>query len=202
VLSVLARYHVSATFFAVGEEVNAHPDLVRAEILAGMAVGDHSWDHSDLTTLPPASIDSELRRAADAIAAASGQRPACFRPPYGSTNSTVVEIGARLGLAQILWNVDPSDYLRPGASAIAARVLDAATGGGLVIGIHDGGGDRSQTVAALPAIIDGLRARLHVRAPLLKADVASTPGGVSERGCVVCVARTIDSGEIRLAGTP
>jgi peptidoglycan-N-acetylglucosamine deacetylase len=159
VLSVLARYHVSATFFAVGEEVNAHPDLVRAEILAGMAVGDHSWDHSDLTTLPPASIDSELRRAADAIAAASGQRPACFRPPYGSTNSTVVEIGARLGLALILWNVDPSDYLRPGASAIAARVLDAATGGGLVIGIHDGGGDRSQTVAALPAIIDGLRTR-------------------------------------------
>jgi peptidoglycan/xylan/chitin deacetylase (PgdA/CDA1 family) len=159
VLAVLMRYHVPATFFAVGEEVNARSDLVRAEIMAGMAVGGHSWDHADLTKLPPASIDSELRRSVDAIVAASGVHPVCFRPPYGSTNATVVETGTRLGLTQILWNVDPSDYLRPGASTIAARVLNAATGRGLVIGIHDGGGDRSQTVAALPSIIDGLRAR-------------------------------------------
>ena len=66
---------------------------------------------------------------------------------------------ARIGLAQVLWNVDPSDYKRPGAGTIAARVLAAANGSGLIVGIHDGGGDRSQTIAALPAIIDGLRAR-------------------------------------------
>ena len=82
-----------------------------------------------------------------------------FPSPYGSTNSTVAAEGTRLGLAQILWNVDPSDYLRPGASVIASRVLAAASGRGLVIGIHDGGGDRSQSVAALPTIIQGLRAR-------------------------------------------
>jgi peptidoglycan/xylan/chitin deacetylase (PgdA/CDA1 family) len=71
----------------------------------------------------------------------------------------VVAEAAKLGLSQILWNVDPSDYLRPGSNVIVSRVLGAATGRGLVIGIHDGGGDRSQTIAALPGIIDGLRAR-------------------------------------------
>ena len=83
----------------------------------------------------------------------------CFRPPYGSTDPTIAQIGAHLGLTQILWNVDPSDYLRPGAQTIVDRVLAPATGRGLVIGIHDGGGDRSQTVAALPGIIFGLRSR-------------------------------------------
>ncbi len=159
VLAVLAQYGIQATFFAVGYEVDERPDLVRAEIAAGMAVGDHTWDHADLTRLTPAGVDDELQRGADAIAAASGDRPTCFRPPSGATNSTVVAAAARLGMTQILWNVDPSDYLRPGASVIAARVLGEANGRGLVVGIHDGGGDRSQTVAALPAIITGLRQR-------------------------------------------
>ena len=124
-----------------------------------MSVETHGWDHADLTRLSPAAIDDELTRAANAVQAATGRRPTCFRPPYGATNQTVVAEGAKLGLTQILWNVDPSDYLRPGASVIASRVLGVADGRGLVVGIHDGGGDRSQTVAALPAIIDGLRAR-------------------------------------------
>ncbi len=159
VLAVLLRAHVPATFFTIGQEVAAHPDLVHAEIVDGMAVGDHTWDHHDLTTLPVASIDAELRRTADAITAASGRRPGCFRPPYGRTNRTVIDVATRLGLTQILWNVDPSDYLRPGPTAIATRVLNAATGRGLIVILHDGGGDRSQTVAALPAIINGLHAR-------------------------------------------
>ncbi len=159
VLSVLQQYGVPATFFTVGYEVAAMPDLVRAEAAAGMSVEVHDWDHADLTRLSPAAIDSELQRSVDAVTSAIHARPNCFRPPYGSTNSTVVSEAAKLGLTQILWNVDPSDYLRPGAQTIAARVLSAASGRGLVIGIHDGGGDRSQTIAALPAIIDGLRAR-------------------------------------------
>jgi peptidoglycan/xylan/chitin deacetylase (PgdA/CDA1 family) len=159
VLAVLQQYHVRATFFVVGEQVGGHRESVRAEITAGMAVGDHTWDHPDLTRLASTAIDSELQRGADALVAATGKRPVCFRPPYGATDATVVREGNRLGLAQILWNVDPSDYLRPGTATIAARVLSAATGRGLVVGIHDGGGDRSQTVAALPYIINGLRSR-------------------------------------------
>ncbi len=159
VLGVLARYRVPATFFTVGSSAAAHPDLLAAESLAGMSVENHTWDHADLTRLAAPAIDSELRRTADAIRTATGRRPTCFRPPYGSTNSTVAAVGTSLGLAPILWNVDPSDYQRPGSDVIASRVLAAATGRGLVVIVHDGGGDRSQTVAALPAIIEGLRAR-------------------------------------------
>ncbi len=159
VIAALTKYGVTATFFVVGPQVVERPDLVRAEIGSGMAVGDHAWDHVDLTRLPAANVADELRRGAATITAATGRAPVCFRPPYGATNPTVVQAGSRLGLTQILWNVDPSDYLRPGAAAIVARVLASASGRGLVVGIHDGGGDRSQTVAALPAIIFGLRSR-------------------------------------------
>nr|MDP9333824.1 polysaccharide deacetylase family protein [Actinomycetota bacterium] len=159
VLAVLALDNVPATFFTVGYLAATRADLLAAEANAGMSVEDHSWDHPDLTRLSIPAIDDELTRAANAIQAGIGRRPTCFRPPYGSTNSTVAAEGAKLGLAQILWNVDPSDYLQPGATVIAARVLAAGTGRGLVVGLHDGGGDRSQTVAALPAIIEGLRAR-------------------------------------------
>jgi peptidoglycan/xylan/chitin deacetylase (PgdA/CDA1 family)/TM2 domain-containing membrane protein YozV len=159
VLAVLARYHVPVTFFTVGYLAAARPDLLVAEANAGMSVQAHSWDHADLTRVSIPVIDDKLTLTANAIQAAIGRRPTCFRPPYGSTNSTVVAEGAKLGLAQILWNVDPSDYRQPGANVIASRVLAAATGRGLVVGIHDGGGDRSQTVAALPAIIQGLHAR-------------------------------------------
>ena len=158
-LAALAREGVPATFFTVGTEAAANPGLLVAEADAGMSVEDHSWDHANLTTLSPAGIDSELTRSADAVQAAIGRRPSCFRPPGGNTDATVVAEGTKLGLSQILWNVDPSDYLRPGTNVIASRVLSTATGKGLVIGMHDGGGDRSQTVAALPAIVDGLRAR-------------------------------------------
>ena len=112
------------------------------------------------------AIDDELVRSADLVQQVIGRRPTCFRPPYGSTNHTVAAVGANLGFTQILWNVDPSDYLRPGAGPIVSRVLGEANGRGLVVGIHDGGGDRSQTVAALPAIIEGLRARGYTFVPL------------------------------------
>jgi peptidoglycan/xylan/chitin deacetylase (PgdA/CDA1 family) len=159
VLGVLRQLGVPATFFTVGYEAAARPDLLRAEAAQNSSIETHTWDHADLTRLPPAGIDSELQRGMSAIQAATGQRPTCFRPPYGATNSTVVAEASKLGLTQILWNVDPSDYLRPGVGAIVSNVLGAANGRGLVIGMHDGGGDRSQTIAALPAIISGLRAR-------------------------------------------
>jgi peptidoglycan/xylan/chitin deacetylase (PgdA/CDA1 family) len=159
ILAELMQRHVPATFFVVGYEAAASPDQLRAEANAGMSVENHTWDHADLTRLSRDGIDSELQRTADAIQSATGKRPTCFRPPGGATSDTVKSEADRLGLTQVLWNVDPSDYKRPGTETIIARILGAANGSGLIVGIHDGGGDRSQTVAALPAIIDGLRAR-------------------------------------------
>ena len=159
VLAQLQAYGVPATFFTVGYEVAARPDLVQAEARAGMSVEDHTWDHKDLTRLSPADIDNEINGDANAVQSAIGVRPKCFRPPYGATNSTVLAEATKLGMAQIMWNVVPYDYELPGVNVIVQRTLAAADGRGLVVGIHDGGGDRSQTVAALPGIITGLRAR-------------------------------------------
>jgi peptidoglycan/xylan/chitin deacetylase (PgdA/CDA1 family) len=157
ILSVLAAYGVPATFFTVGYEGAARPDLLRAEAAAGNAVEDHTWSHPDLTKLPASEVASQLALTADVIQQATGVRPTCFRPPYEATNSTVASIAGSLGLRQTLWNVDPADWKRPGVSAIVANVLANAHGRGVVVLMHDGGGDRSQTVAALPLIITGLR---------------------------------------------
>ena len=159
ILAALVQRAVPATFFVVGCQAATVPSVLRAEVGAGMSVEVHAWDHADLTRLSRAGIRSELQRTADVIEAATGNRPTCFRPPYGATSNTVTSEAAQIGLSQVLWNVDPSDYRRPGAATIAARVLSAANGSGLVVGVHDGGGDRSQTLAALPAIIDGFRSR-------------------------------------------
>jgi peptidoglycan/xylan/chitin deacetylase (PgdA/CDA1 family) len=159
ILAELAAAGVPATFFALGYEGAARPDLLRAASQAGNSVEDHTWDHADLTGLSVAAVADELRSTADLIQRATGVRPVCFRPPYGATNSTVVSVAAGLGLAQALWNIDPTDWKRPGAAVIASNVLTHATGQNIVIILHDGGGDRSQTVAALPTIIAGLRSR-------------------------------------------
>ncbi len=159
ILAELAAAQVPATFFTVGYVGAARPDLLRAESLAGNSVEDHTWNHADLTRLSPAAVADELQRTADLIFHATGVHPSCFRPPYAATNSTVVSVAAQLGLAQTLWNVDPTDWKRPGTAVIVDNVLSHATGAHLVIIMHDGGGDRSQTVAALPAIIAGLRSR-------------------------------------------
>ncbi len=159
ILAALATYGVPATFFPIGRNGAARPDLLRAEAAAGHAVENHSWDHPSLTRLSGPDVASQLSRTSDVVEQATGTRPTCFRPPGGATNSTVVSIAANLGLAQTLWTVDPTDWKRPGVAAIVAGVLSEAHGQGVVILMHDGGGDRSQTVAALPQIIEGLRNR-------------------------------------------
>jgi len=159
IVAELAAAGVPATFFTLGYEGAARPDLLQAEARAGNSVEDHTWDHPSLPGLSPSAIAGELGRTADVIQQAVGVRPRCFRPPYEATNTTVTSVAASLGLVQVLWNVDPTDWQRPGVDAIVWNVLSHTTGQDVVILMHDGGGDRSQTVAALPRIIAGLRAR-------------------------------------------
>ena len=155
VLDVLASRGVTATFFMVGRSAAAHPDLVRRVAAAGHAIGGHTWDHADLTRTR--DFDGQVDRANDLLASLTGRPVTCVRPPYGASNASVVQRLADRGLTTALWSVDPQDFRRPGAATIAQRAL-AGLRPGAVILIHDGGGDRSQTVAALPQIIDGVRA--------------------------------------------
>ncbi|MBE3558391.1 MAG: polysaccharide deacetylase family protein [Ktedonobacteraceae bacterium] len=153
ILSILAHYRVKATFFCIGSLVQAYPAIVQQEHNAGHVVGNHTWAHPDLRRLIPSSVAWQLSSTQNAITGATGVRPLYFRPPYGAFNATTQATANQLGLSTILWNVDPRDWSRPGANAIIARVR-AQTSNGSIILMHDGGGDRSQTAAALPGIIE------------------------------------------------
>jgi peptidoglycan-N-acetylglucosamine deacetylase len=119
----------------------------------------HSYTHTAFTRLSDAALRSELRRPSDVISRAEGGSPVCVRPPYGATNARVRRVIASEGLTQVMWNVDTLDWSGRSSAAIAAAVLKAADGKPLTILMHDGGDDWQRTAAALPTIVDGLRAR-------------------------------------------
>ncbi|HVP01895.1 MAG TPA: polysaccharide deacetylase family protein [Solirubrobacteraceae bacterium] len=156
-VGALTRLGVPATFFMIGRQVAQLPATARLVLGAGDAIGDHSWDHANLGGGGPAAT-TEIVRTNEAIRRATGYRPCLFRPPYGATGPDLVARVRAQGMTSVLWNVDPSDWARPGSAQIVARVLAQTTPGAIVI-MHDGGGDRSQTLAALPTIVQQLRAR-------------------------------------------
>ncbi|WP_369182308.1 polysaccharide deacetylase family protein [Streptomyces sp. Y1] len=156
VLAVLARYGVPATFFELGQNVAAHPDLTGQVAHQGESVQNHTWSHPDLRTLSAADFKAQILDTDHAIKARTGTTPGCLRPPFGFVNDTVRARAAALGKTIVLWSVDPQDWSRPGATAIEQRVLGSVQPGSVVL-LHDGGGDRSQTVAALPTIINTLQ---------------------------------------------
>ncbi len=160
ILDILARYQVPATFFCIGLQASAHPGDVARLAAAGHGLGNHTWSHPFLPDLSRAQLAEQLDRTDEAVARAAGAGggPGLFRPPYGSRSADVLRWLGERGTPIVLWDVDPSDWARPGAAVIAGRVL-LQTRPGTIILMHDGGGDRSQTVAALPLVIEGLLER-------------------------------------------
>jgi len=157
VLDVLRRYHAPATFFVVGYHALQYPDLVRAEARGGMTVGDHSFDHPNyppFAALTAQQINTEIAQGRNALRGLAPP-PRLFRPPGGSFSPYVEAAAHRLGLRVTLWSVDPTDWTAGVSSGqIVAHVLGAVRPGSIVI-MHDG----AATVAALPAIIAGIRAK-------------------------------------------
>ncbi len=158
VLSVLQQYGVPASFFDIGEEVANYPQYAQLVAAAGYPVEDHTWSHPDLTTLPAGGVAAQIDQTQAEIRAVTGTTPQCVRPPYNAWNSTVLSEVAGRGLTTMSYSVDPRDWTRPGVGAIVQNVVGAAFPGA-VVDMHDGGGDRSETVAALPQIITELRAQ-------------------------------------------
>ena len=157
ILDLLARYHVHATFCIIGRQVAGHAAQIRRIVAEGHTLCNHTDSHASLDRLGAGAIEAEIQNAGDSIQAATGVRPAVFRFPYGRTSPTAYGVVARLGLRVLGWTVDPADYTRPGTDAIITRVAQAVKPGSIVL-FHDGGGDRSQTVAAATALITSLRA--------------------------------------------
>ncbi|HEV2580419.1 MAG TPA: polysaccharide deacetylase family protein, partial [Ktedonobacteraceae bacterium] len=158
ILAILQQYNVKATFFDVGYLVLDYPDIVRQEFKAGNIVANHSWSHPLLPSLSAQAVHDQLGRTSDAIQAVTGNRPIFFRPPYGSYNSLVIAQAKSFGLSTIIWNDEAHDWMLPGVGVIVSRILSLARSGAIIL-LHDGGGIRAQTVAALPYIITALRNR-------------------------------------------
>lgn len=150
----LQELNVPATFFLVGEHVQTSPAMVRRIRDLGHAVGNHSWSHEQAPTDPA----GQITQTDAAFQSALGFTPALFRPPFGNMENGVAAQAMRRGKGCFLWSVDPNDWATPGTSAIVERVVNGATPGGIVL-LHDAGGDRTQTLAALPQIVSTLRAR-------------------------------------------
>jgi peptidoglycan/xylan/chitin deacetylase (PgdA/CDA1 family) len=157
-VSMLERNHARATFFVIGRLVSAayRATMLRA-LRDGDVLGDHSYNHPDLA-LRGVDVRGQLLHTIGAIRAQTGYTPCLFRPPYGAYDESVVRVARSLGLATVMWNVDPADYSQPGTGAIEQRVLSQVRPGSIIIS-HDGGGPRGQTLAAYPHIIAALRRR-------------------------------------------
>ena len=156
VARILQRAGAGATFFELGGQIAGNSATVRAVADAGFEVADHTQTHPRLPGLSPAAQRAQVDDAA-AMLRNTGVDPApLFRPPYGVTDRSTRAYVRSRGLLMVLWSVDTSDYTRPGVNAIVRRALAGAKPGAIIL-MHDGGGDRSQTVAALPRILKGLK---------------------------------------------
>ncbi len=157
VVTELRRLKAPATFFEVGEMIPAYRTLVANMSRWGFAIADHTWSHPQLTGLPSAKVTNQLIWTQHLITKITGKPVQFMRPPYGALSPRVRTLAGRQGLVTTLWSIDTADWTRPGVATIVARALAARAGE--IILLHDGGGIRSQTVAAIPTIVRRLRAR-------------------------------------------
>ena len=155
VLNLLAKYKIPATFCMIGSSAHGHRALVAEVAAAGHLIANHTYTHADVSKLTPAAVRSEITRAHDAITGAGAKEPRFFRAPYGAWSPAALQVCAELGMRPLDWSVDPKDWSRPGTDHIVNTVL-AGTHAGSIILEHDGGGDRSQTVAALTRFLPKL----------------------------------------------
>jgi peptidoglycan-N-acetylglucosamine deacetylase len=153
----LRQLHVKATFFVVGYAVARRPHALRDARAAGMAIGNHTIGHPAMAPLSADRQRIEIEGQEDTLQRLIGYRPLFFRPPYRSYSLITAREIAEAGMVGVLWSVDSRDYTRPGVRAIVRRALTVKPGG--VVLMHDFGGDRRQTLAALPKIVRGLRKR-------------------------------------------
>lgn len=154
ILDLLAEYDARATFFVLGVQAAEWPDLIEEMYEAGHGIANHTWKHVDLATVSKRYFSDEIEDTADAIG--DDYEAKCLRPPYGSRNQTVYDYAEDLGYEIALWSIDPQDWRQPGAEAIARSVLNLLHNRAVIL-LHDGGGDRSQTVAALRILLPRLQ---------------------------------------------
>jgi peptidoglycan/xylan/chitin deacetylase (PgdA/CDA1 family) len=161
ILDLLARYNARATFFVLGEQALSFPELIRAEAAAGHYVANHGFAHRDFGSMSRDELVREIQKTERLLREIAGDLFAWdgdvhfLRPPYGLTNENTLEHAAESGYVVVIWDVDSLDWQLPGTAQIVSAVLDHVRPGDIVL-MHDGGGDRTQTILALEIILRGL----------------------------------------------
>ena len=157
ILRLLDKYQVTATFSMIGLQVDAHPGTAREVAAAGHMIANHTWSHVDLVPLRPVAVADQINRATGAIHTVTGRVPTLFRAPYGAWSRVVLQRCAQAGMTPLDWSVDPRDWSRPGVASIVRNIMRNTKTGSIILE-HDGGGNRSQTVAALKIVLPRLLA--------------------------------------------
>lgn len=172
ILEILKEKKAPAAFFVLGTQGQHYPDLLERIVREGHEVGNHTYSHQNLGETGDEQIALELNATTRLIEAVTGHSTAFFRPPYNKDGTPAepgemraLRVARDLGYLTVTQSIDPDDWERPGAEAILQRVKSQRETGSIIL-LHDGGGDRSQTVAALPGIIDWLRSRGDEIVPL------------------------------------
>ncbi|MGO9079106.1 MAG: polysaccharide deacetylase family protein [Streptosporangiaceae bacterium] len=158
ILQVLEQNRVTATFSMIGLHVAAYPKLAQAVSDAGHEIANHTWTHSDLAVMSAHRVHLEFTQASQAIHAATGVHPRLFRAPYGAWSRAVIRECEALKMVPVDWSVDPRDWAQPGTRSIIRTIMRTTQPGSIILE-HDGGGNRSETVAALKVALPRLLAK-------------------------------------------
>jgi peptidoglycan-N-acetylglucosamine deacetylase len=165
ILDILMHYDVKATFFILGSCAHQNPDMVKSIVSQGHIVGNHTYDHLDITKIPADQVREQIQRTEDEIYQIVGLRTALFRPPFGFLNDESTRIVFSLGYKIILWNIDSYDWIGLTGPAIASRVINNITPGSIVL-MHnacDGSvASGTGTTQSLPYIIEVLKAEGYI----------------------------------------
>lgn len=167
ILNALREAKVPATFFVIGSNAQKHPELLRQMVSEGHEIGNHTYTHPNISSISPRQFQLELSATQHLLASEVGRHSILFRPPYGvdAEPETIdqvrpLEIAREEGYVSVGMQIDPNDWQRPGTEEIVKRILDGAESGeGNIVLLHDSGGDRTQTIEAIPRIVEELRKR-------------------------------------------
>jgi peptidoglycan/xylan/chitin deacetylase (PgdA/CDA1 family) len=164
-LAALRQYHIKATFCLIGENAAAYPELVRAIVADGHTICNHSWNHNTaLGSLGEDAIRADLTRTSEAIRAAVPDAPIVYyRQPGGVWTQTVVNVAKEMGMASLHWEIDTNDWTVPPVSTIITEVTEGCTDGAVIL-MHDGGGNRANSVAAVLGFLPTLMVTHHFMA--------------------------------------
>lgn len=202
-LEVLDDAGAKATFFMIGNKVAANPSGAKRVAEAGMEIGNHTWEHPNMTTIPDSYVPDQLSKAQEAIAAATGQTPKLWRPPGGLTDDAVNAQAAKDGLAGILWDVIPFDWINDSDTAATRYMLMTQIKPGSVVLFHD---SYSSTVDLVQQFIPVLKANgyhLVTVGQLLGDRVPGSVYGGRENGRPVNLLKDIPADDIPvLPATP